>query len=225
MFMRFCLAVFLAFPVAAYAIEPMTCRNGAFPTYAELGVGEIVANAGEKIHAIYDWEGCPGQAQCIQKGYLVKGDKVLTAHSAEGWTCIYYFGKKSDYAGWVPQANVKAIPFSASPNLKQWAGRWEPVWGEDKVVIQPTSTGALKVSGTAVWHGGKNAYGEEIIHVGEVNGTAIPIANKLIIKEGDDEFSCVANFQLIGPYLVGTDNSNCGGMNVRFNDVYQRKPN
>ena len=224
MIWRFCLAIFLILPVASYAIEPFNCRNGAFPTYTELGLGEIAAKEGEQVHAREDGEGCPEQEKCLRKGYLVKGDKVVTAHPAEGWICIYYFGNNDDYTGWLPQANVKALPFSTSPNLKEWVGRWEDIVGVNKVIIQPASAGKLKVSGKAFWHGGQNGDGEQIVHYGQVNGLATPVANHLTIKEGDDEFSCVVNFQLLGSYLIATDNGNCGGMNVRFDDVYRRKP-
>lgn len=110
--------ILLASPITFYAIEPYTCRNGAFPSYTELNLGEIVAGAGERVHARDDSEGCPNQTKCIQKGYLVNGDRVLTAHPADGWVCIYYFGKNTDYTGWVSQRDVRAIPYPKKPALQ-----------------------------------------------------------------------------------------------------------
>jgi hypothetical protein len=38
-----------------------------------------------------------------------------------------------------------------------------------------------------------------------------------------DEYDCAADFTLLGKYLVVTDNSNYGGVNVRFDGVYTKK--
>lgn len=218
------LLILLGLPAASYAIEPYTCRNGAFPTYTEFSPAEIVAATGEQVHARDDGEGCPEQAKCLKKGYLINGDKVLTAHPAEGWVCIYYFGKKSSYTGWVPQTNVKTIPFFQSPEINDWLGKWESIGSTDNVIVESAPAGMLKITGRANWYGGKNTYGDDIVHFGGVNGVAAPAGNKLIVKEGDDEYDCVVNFELVGPYLVSTDNSNCGGVNVRFNNIYRRTP-
>jgi hypothetical protein len=179
---------------------------------------------GEQVHASYDFEGCPGQAKCVRNAYLINGDKVLAAHPADGWVCIYHWGKRSDYTGWVPQRNLRVIAFPQNPELRDWLGSWESVAGVDKVTIRLAPKGMLKISGKAYWQGGKNTYGEEIVHLGGVRGVTAPIANKLTVREGDGPYGCVVNFELIGTYLVGSDNSICGGMNVRFNGVYRRKP-
>jgi hypothetical protein len=208
-------------PFASVAVQPYSCRNGAFPSYTDLSLAEIVAGKDDRVHARDDMEGCPEQAKCLQKGYLVSGDKVLTAHPTEGWICIYYPGRKSDYTGWVPLENIKAVPLSATPGLDEWEGLWI-FGGADRVSIDPAPTGTLKISGNAKWYGGKDTFGHPIVHFGEVNGEAKPTANKVVVKEGDDEYACVVSFELIGPYLVSTDNGNCGGVNVRFNGVYLR---
>jgi len=37
------------------------------------------------------------------------------------------------------------------------------------------------------------------------------------------EDTCTVHAQLLGDVLIVADNSECGGMNVRFNGVYRRK--
>jgi hypothetical protein len=58
------------------------------------------------------------------------------------------------------------------------------------------------------------------IHTGVVNGSARPEGNVLVVE--DD--ICRATLRLVGDYLVVSDNSDCGGMNVRFDGVYRRRP-
>ena len=37
-----------------------------------------------------------------------------------------------------------------------------------------------------------------------------------------DDNDCVVELTLLGKFLVVTDNGNCGGMNVRFVNVYTK---
>ncbi len=211
----------LTLPATSYAIEPYTCRNGAFPTYTELNLGEIVAGKGERVHARDDMDGCPDQKKCIQKGYLINGDKVLTAHPSDGWVCIYYFRKKSEYTGWIPQKNVRTTPFPKNPELRSWIGHWEADGGTPEITISLAKKNKLKVSGEAYWQ----AFVNSLPHIGLVDGVAAPVGNKLTVKEeGDESIGCVVNFELIGPYLVANDNRLCGGANVSFDAIYRRKP-
>ncbi len=218
--MRSSLALLLLLSAPAYAIEPFTCRNGHFPTYTEIAPGEIATEAGS-VHASNDTRGCPGDSRCLQKGYLVNGDRVLTAHPAEGWVCIYYLGKKSDYTGWVKEEQVKTLPSSKNPPVKDWLGYWETL-GKDNIIISEAPDGMLRIEGKAFWFGGKDSLGYDIVHFGEISGTAEPTGNSLTVKDGDDGFSCVAKATLVGSYMVVSDNSYCGGMNVRFNSIYRR---
>jgi hypothetical protein len=43
-----------------------------------------------------------------------------------------------------------------------------------------------------------------------------------VFKEGDDESSCVVKLHRRGPYLVVSDNGNCGGLNVSFGGIYTK---
>ncbi|MCA1633634.1 MAG: hypothetical protein LC802_07935 [Acidobacteria bacterium] len=52
-----------------------------------------------------------------------------------------------------------------------------------------------------------------------MNAKARPAGNVLTVEED----SCRVTLRLVGDYLVASDNSECGGMNVRFDGVYRRK--
>jgi len=72
---------------------------------------------------------------------------------------------------------------------------------------------SLKVKGEAYWHGlGDN------VHVGAVAATAQPQGHELVLVEEE----CQVTLKLVGDFLIASDNSECGGVNVRFNGVYQK---
>ncbi len=209
---------------SSYALEPYSCRNGHFPTYDAIHLAEIVGNASDKVYARGDWDGCPEQVSCKQKGYLIKGDRVLATKPSDGWVCIYYLGKKSDYVGWVKQTELRDISVPVLAKLEDWFGIWQSIGAINSIQIRPENSGMLKVNGKAKWLGGKNSYGEAIVHFGQVHGVAHPNENRLVITESNEDQSCVLNLNLIDAFLVATDNERCGGMNVRFNGVYKLKP-
>jgi hypothetical protein len=208
----------LILPALSFSMEPYTCRNGAFSSYAGITPAEITAGAKDRVYLHDDTPGCPDQPSCARKSYLINADKVLVAHPEGGWACAYFF--KSDTAGWVPQKNVKVLGFSAIPGTQNWLGNWVEAGGTDTLVIrQPPTGNLLELVGKARWLGGKNSDGEQIVHFGSASGAARPSGTRMTIK--DD--SCVLELELIGPYLIANDSGICGGINVRFNGVYQRR--
>ena len=208
---------------SSHAVPPYSCRNGHFPTYEGIHLAEIVGNGSEKVYARGDWDGCPEHESCIQKGYLIKGDRVLATNTTDGWVCIYYFGKKRDYVGWVKQHEVKDIITPTTAKTNGWLGKWASIGGIDSIQIRSGNAGMLEINGKAKWLGGKNSSGEEIVHFGQVQGVARPNENRVVISEGDENHSCVLTLNLIDAFLIATDNEKCGGMNVRFNGVYKQK--
>lgn len=148
---------------------------------------------------------------------------MLIANSAEGWTCVWYFGKVREFVGWMPSKNIEKqeIP---GPTLKgNWLGKWK-AHIESNITITGGKNGDLHVSGATVWHGGKNSYNEEVVHLGDFEGDAKPSGDRMTYKSGYDNYSCEVNFRLFSKYMVVDDNGNCGGLNVRFNDVYRKMP-
>jgi hypothetical protein len=62
------------------------------------------------------------------------------------------------------------------------------------------------------------------VHIGELDHSAKPSLNKLKLGEtDDDEFACKVAMQLVGKFLIVSDNLNCGGANVTFSGVYLKK--
>jgi hypothetical protein len=59
-------------------------------------------------------------------------------------------------------------------------------------------------------------------NIGDLGGSARPHGAVLAYSDGDPD-GCRATMTLIGSLLVVADNDQCGGMNVSFTGVYQRK--
>jgi len=53
---------------------------------------------------------------------------------------------------------------------------------------------------------------------------AVPGSGELIFRDGEGDAMCEVKLHRRGPYLVASDNSQCGGMNVRFNGIYTKMP-
>lgn len=206
----------------AFAAEEDSCRNGYFPGYqGEYHQAEISAGAGN-VHFYDDSDGCPEKgASCARKAYLVPGNQVLVAQTKPGWSCVWYFAKKRDFTSWIPSSSLTAIPLRpVQPD--DWLGLWLPVEGTDAITLSRHGN-TLHVSGNANWHGGTNSDGEEVVHIGEIDDDATVKGNRLTFGVPDSQqYECGGEMLLINGNLVVRDNSNCGGMNVRFNNVYRK---
>lgn len=217
------LCMLLAPPVQA--IEAYSCRNGLFPAFAgQVRQAEVVADSGQRVHFRNDAAGCPEDESCLQKAYLVDGDRLLVGNQADGWACVWYFAEKREFVGWLPARNVSSRT-APTPSTDVWIGRWLPIAGGNSIVIsRPSPTGPLFAEGEAIWYGGLNSHGERIVHVGAFAGKAQPSGDLLKIAEGDSDHDCSVTLQYVAGNLVVSDNSHCGGMNVRFDDVYREAP-
>lgn len=201
----------------ALAVEPYTCRNGLFPSFEGVRAGEI-APGHDRVHFRNDDKGCPENASCVEKAYLVPGNKVLMAQATDGWACVWYFGQRQEFVGWLPADAVRALP-ETLPQLSDWVGTWLPSAGDDRIEIKLAADGKLRVSGKAYWQGGPDG---DVVHEGGIDGTATPNGNRLTVAEDTNADDCVAKFQWVDGNLVVSDNHNCGGVNVNFDDVYRR---
>lgn len=222
-FGAFLLCVLLA--PSVQAVEAYSCRNGFFPAFAgQVQHAEVVAGADQRVHFRDDAVGCPEDESCLRKAYLVDGDKILVGKKADGWACGWYFAAKREFVGWLPANNID-IEASHTPTADDWIGRWVPIAGGNSIVIaRPSSGDALAVEGEAIWQGGLNSAGERVVHLGAFAGKGQPAGDLLKIAEGDDDYDCRVTMQYVAGNLVVTDNSHCGGMNVRFDDVYRKAP-
>lgn len=210
----------LALVASAQGIQPYECRNGAFPSYpGPFRNAEVEATTTPQVHFRDDDQGCPENQKCIQKAFVVTGDKVLVGKEAEGWSCVWYFGKKHEFVGYVPSNNLRSI-VTQPPSTHDWEGVWKPI-GDGEIAIHPAKQG-LSVQGKAMWHGGLDSEGNQIVNLGDFDGEGEPDGTRLSITDGDGDTACVVQMRLVGENLIATDNHNCGGMNVTFDGVYRK---
>lgn len=60
-------------------------------------------------------------------------------------------------------------------------------------------------------------------HTGELDQEAKPSAERMSFGDGPDELDCQVTMQLVGTWLVVGDNLYCGGANVSFSGIYQKR--
>lgn len=216
------LALALGCATAARAQAPdMTCRNGSFPT-TEKSIGLAKVVGADRLVFLNDTDGCPNETPaCRQRAYVVTGNVLLTGRGSGPYVCAFFPNRVYGSAGWVQRARLSPLPVPASPPLSAWVGHWAN--GDDTIDLT-AKAGGLTADGSAWWPaanppasqfpGGPNT--------GDLSGTAKPNGAKVVFADSDPS-GCSATLTLVGTYLSVADNGNCGGMNVSFSGVYQRK--
>lgn len=191
------------------------CRNGLFPSdEAEFKLATVSGLKGTRIHFLNDDDGCPSaDAKCRMKSYLIAGNQVLVSRRYGSWICGWYQPQKgSETVGWLPLDRLVISERPASPALEKWIGRWK-YYDQSLNIRRDSKREFLSVKGDAIWRGaGDN------VHVGSVAARSSPQGIELILIEEE----CRVTLKLVGDYIVASDNSECGGMNVRFNGVYRK---
>lgn len=215
----FCLLAVLL-PASAFAAGSAgdgTCRNGAFPSEQRHFALARVVDA-PRLYLLGDMDGCPakGEPACRQRSYVVNGDTVVTGSDLGRYRCAFFPNKVGGSAGWVDSRKLHPLPV-AVPSLQDWAGHWKDGDNGLRITVQG---GQLQVAGDAYWPSAnptpeQRPYGPNI---GHVEARALP-------RGADVEFiedTCRVRVHSLGEVLIVADNSECGGMNVRFNGVYRR---
>lgn len=191
------------------------CRNGLFPSdKVEFKLATVSGTKGTQIHFFNDDDGCPSaDAKCRMRSYLITGNQVLVSRRYGSWICSWYQPLKGhETVGWLPVDSLAISDHPASPPLEKWVGRWK-YYDQSLDIVRDRKSGTLRVKGDAIWRGlGDN------VHVGSVAARSLPQGNQLILVEEE----CRVTLKLVGDYIVASDNSECGGMNVRFNGVYRK---
>jgi hypothetical protein len=194
------------------------CRNGAFTRDSgEFRTARVTGVRGSRVYFSGEEEGCPGPSEkCRQKAYLVPGNEVLTSRTFGDWVCAWYQpARGSETVGWLPADRLAVAEPAARPPLASWLGAWG-FYDNSLRLSRGRRPGELRVAGDATWVGVNPGNA----HVGEVSGEAAPAGNVLQVSSEDD---CRLTLRLVGPYLVASDNKQCGGVNVTFDGVYRRK--
>jgi hypothetical protein len=162
---------------------------------------------------------CPKEKPCgsRQKAYLVSGDVVFAGPTNRGFRCAYY-GRSNGkiVAGFILIENLKPLVEDTSMSSDFVIGTWN--YESDSIKIEAAAAGKVSADGQASYQTA------ETVNEGSLSAQA-PLAagqKELVFKEGDDESSCVVKLHRRGPYLVASDNNNCGGLNVSFSGIYTR---
>jgi hypothetical protein len=197
------------------------CRNGVFARDSkEFGLARVRGEKGARVYFYGEEEGCPGPAaKCRRKAYLVPGDEVVTSRTFGDWVCAWYQPARGpETVGWLAADSLAPFETPAKPSLASWLGTWNYYDDEVRLSRGPRA-GTLRVEGEATWVGVNPANA----HVGELSGEAAPAGGVLSISGGEEEYECRATLRLVGPYLIVSDNKQCGGVNVTFDGVYRKK--
>jgi hypothetical protein len=146
---------------------------------------------------------------------------VAVDHEQDGWSCV----SLDSVTGWVPANRLAPLPEQTSVPESWWLGWWrmgpdQASIRNDRLLITKGGTqDRFHITGRAYWYGIKNN-----IHVGQIEADAQLYGLYLHAVEGDDIYSCVLDL-IANPdthTITATDNSNCGGMNVRFSGTWNR---
>ncbi|HWS89789.1 MAG TPA: hypothetical protein VN282_22670 [Pyrinomonadaceae bacterium] len=195
------------------------CRNGAFTRDSkEFGLARVRGEKGSRVHFYGEEEGCPGpDVKCRRKAYLVPGDEVITSRTFGDWVCAWFQpARGAETVGWLAADRLETVATAENAPLALWLGTWA-FYDNSLRVSRGRRVDVLSVSGDATWHGVNPGN----VHVGEISGEGTPVDDTL--KLGADPEDCQAKLRLVGPYLLVTDNKQCGGVNVTFDGVYRRK--
>jgi hypothetical protein len=191
------------------------CRNGLFPSdRAGFRLAKVGGNWTARVHFFKDDGDCPlYEVKCETKRYLVTGDQVLVSRTYGQWVCGWYQPRKGDETvGWLRADKLVVSEPPARPAPANWIGLWKYA-GKSFDIRRDGKSGLLKVKGHAIWEGaGGN------VRVGGLEAVAQPQGDALALVEEE----CRVSLKLVGDYLVASDNSGCGGVNVRLNGVFRK---
>lgn len=194
------------------------CRNGAFPRESkEYRLAKIKGAAGHKVYFHDDGnERCPADPGCRAKAYVIPNDQVIVSRTFGNFACSWFQPRKgSETVGWIESDSLEWVD-AKPPGEREWLGEWR-AYDNFIRISKSREPGALAIKGEAIWGSGAAT------HTGDLDHDAKPSADKLSFGDGTDEFDCQVTMQLVGSYLVVGDNLNCGGANVSFSGVYQKR--
>ena len=172
-----------------------------------------------RVYLYKQTQRCPKDEPCgsRQKAYLVSGNVVFAGPLNRGFRCAYYGTPHGKIvAGFIPIENLKPLAEDTSMSSDFVIGTWN--YESDSIKIKAAGADQVSADGQAYYQTA------ETVNEGSLSAQA-PLAagqKELVFKEGNDESSCVVKLHRRGPYLVASDNNNCGGLSVRFDGIYTR---
>lgn len=151
---------------------------------------------------------------------------IVSSKKARGFYCVHDMRKLASNEnpdrryGWVNEKEITFIP-SKQSKISDWLGTWVGDWG-GKIKIKETNSGVLHAIGYIEQVRFHEGDGSNITYTGEFDFETKP-ENEKIILTPEKSYDCGIELHRTGGYLFVTDNGHCGGMNVRFNDMYTKQ--
>lgn len=213
------------------------CQRESFTAEAVLEAA-LVRNEGARLNYVKnatDQAGCPSADEaCRERAYLVPGNAVIAGRRREGFRCAMYLASNGQArTGWLPETGLITLPAANDPDF---VGKWRS---------GPEQSIAIRRDGANWQLEGQATYGAQdserlrrgAVNIGDFSAT-VPRSGsdgptRLSFTEGPDgtlphdkgeEGACRMRMQLVGPWLLVSDNLRCGGANVTFTGIYRRTP-
>jgi hypothetical protein len=182
--------------------------------YEQAPLMKVLGPPGSRVRLQDKAVPCSKGSTCswVRGGYVVPGDQVFASAPINGFRCIYVGSRGRLSAGFVPDAALAPATDSGAITPAWLVGRWSD--GSDLIVISERN-GQLMADGDGVWPG-RDFAGPPGPHEGSFRG--VPKISADTVTVADD--ICRVEARRRGPYLIFTDNSSCGGANVRFRGIY-----
>ena len=178
---------------------------------ADLRLGKVIG-AGP-VAFLTDGPNCPGPAVACRGKFAARpGANLLLGRSRADYLCA--FDARTDSTGWLPQQRIAAHPIDPTPPLAAWLGTWRLY---DNLIVLKQESDGLDAEGEAYWPSKSAPPANE----GAFAGTAKPSGNRLHF--GNEAQGCEVDMALAGPFLVVSDNRECGGHNVSFSGIFTRR--
>jgi hypothetical protein len=191
------------FPQDLAAIQLSTVRTGRLPLFLD-------PQACGKLTGL-----CPSRA------YLVPGDAVLAAQTADRRRCVAFVGARRVTIGWVDAGGL--APAAEPKDGAPWVGAWARRSGSATLRISRTRQGyRAELSAVARMADPAN------VHTGGASG-ALVVTGRTARLDSQDEADCHVALRRIGDLMLVNDgatddaNSACGGIGVTFNGIYSRR--
>lgn len=212
------LAASLSLFVSAGAASAKACHQSD-PS----GVAVVTGSGRAYFHD--DADLCPGHHDyCLKRAYVIAKDRVLTAGSEDGYTCVFAPSSTATTIGWIETKRLQARVINSSPPLAAWQGAWK----SEVVMSIRVLCGkfGLQASGIENWRSGDGTDADGRVslpgreHHAEFSGRLRVSGNRARIEDAD----CSVDLTLLGGFLIVADNVSCGDPNTSFRGVYRRKP-
>ena len=214
--------VLLTTSTKAVTTDEDMCRNGLFPSLLkDSRLAVVTGDAKSRLYFFEDMDGCPSRgAECQSKSYVVPGDELIVGKQRGDWSCVWYADKSRETVGWVRNRQLQYEVVNAQPD---WQGKWKQYAYPGYISIA-NKEGHYYVLGNTKWIGAPLADGSRVEHFGELDGE-LKVEKNFAYSgstalDSNDEYACRAEYARLGRFLIVHDNSQCGGLNVRFDGVY-----